>query len=225
MGEPRSLLEQPSANNVGQSTRIEAGNRSSLLDLSGADAAARSVHILITVQPLIALDELTEGAILLGEDVVAARAIVEIGSGGHRASIELDILHGVAFVVSGSSIRVTAINDGVAPVEVGAFAAFGDARGYTPALTRIGPDLAPAETWTLEVPQFATQVEVFARDVALRIDVGRGRTGERWLYAEEVESARRMPRPLPIANGCSLVRITNRGTNVAAPIAIFTLAL
>jgi hypothetical protein len=68
-------------------------------------------------------------------------------------------------------------------------------------------------------------VEVLALDVALRVAVGRGRAGDRWLYAEEIAASQRMARPLPIANGCSRLRITNAGPNAATPVAIFTLAL
>jgi hypothetical protein len=119
---------------------------------------------------------------------------------------------------------VTAINDGPA-AEIGAFATYAETRAGMPQLTRFGPELAIGASWSVEVPPFAHALEVLAFDAALRIDVGRGRAGERWLYAEELAANTRMPRSLPIANGCSQVRVTNRGPSAAAPIAIFDLAL
>ncbi|MBZ0118361.1 MAG: hypothetical protein K8H88_15265 [Sandaracinaceae bacterium] len=221
----RRLLEPPAAHVVGRAERVEPGKRVTLLDLSGEDAAARSIHVLVSVAPVIDASRLDAEAIARREDVLSVRVVAGFGAGGHRAELELDALRGLGFTLSAASIRVDAINDGPAPVEIGAFASYAEVRAHAPTLTRLGPELAAADAWTLEVPPFASGLEVFALDAALRVDVGFGRAGERWLYAEELDPNRRMPSPLPLANGCSRVRVTNRGPGAAIPLAVFTLAL
>lgn len=225
MRESRPLLEQPAAHNVGKRVRVGPRAHAALLDLAGDDAWARSLEIVLTIAPAVDLEHLDAGAIARGEDELRARAIIELGSGGHRASIELDVARGLAFTLAGSSVRVTAHNDGAAPVELGAFASYALARAGSPMLTRFGPSIAEGDAWTFDVPAFAASLDVLALDHALRVEVGRGRAGVRWLYGESIERGRRMPRPLPIANGCARARVTNRGPGVAVPIAIFTLAL
>lgn len=221
----RPLLEQPSAHNVGRSVRVEPRAHAALLDLAGDDAAARSLHLTLTIRPAVALEELDAEAIRTGADVLAARAFVEAGSGGHRVTLELDVLRGVALTLSASSLRVTMINGGGAPAELGAFVSYADTGVHAaPTLTQYGPQIAPGDAWLFEAPPFASALEVLA-DAGLRVEVGFGRAGDRWRYAEEIDRGRRMTRPLPIANGCSNVRVTNRGPDMAAPIAIFTLAL
>ncbi|MCC6873698.1 MAG: hypothetical protein IT378_05245 [Sandaracinaceae bacterium] len=222
---PRRLLEPPAAHVVGRSERVEPGQRVTLLDLSGEDAAARSLHVLVSVAPVIDASRLDAGAIARRQDVLLVRVVAGLGAGGLRAELELDALAGLGFTLSAASIRVDAINDGPAPALVGAFASYAEVRAHAPAITRYGPELASGEAWLVEAPPFAASVEVFALDVALRVDVGLGRAAERWAYAEELEPNRRMPRSLPLANGCSRVRVTNRGPGPASPLAIFHLAL
>lgn len=219
------LLDQPAAHNVGKRVRVGPRAHAALLDLAGEDCWARTLEVVLTIAPAVDLEHLDADAIARGEDELRARAVVELGSGGHRTAIELDVARGLALTVAGSSIRVTAHNDGAAPVELGAFVSYALARAGAPTLTLFGPSLADGEVWTFDVPMFVASVEVLALDHALRVEVGRGRAGDRWLYAEELDRGRRMPRPLPIANGCARMRVTNHGPGTAAPIAIFTLAL
>ena len=220
----RPLLEQPSAHNVGKSVRVEPRAHAALLDLAGEDAAARSLHLTLTIHPVLAMEALDEGAIRRGADVLAARALVEVGSGGHRVTLELDVLRGVAITLSASSLRVTVINGGGAAADIGAFVSYAETGAHAPTLTQFGPSIPGGDAWLFEAPPFAAALEVLA-DAALRVEVGLGRAGDRWLYAEEIDRGRRMARPLPLANGCSNVRVTNRGADLAAATAIFTLAL
>jgi hypothetical protein len=224
MSEARPLLEQPAAHNVGKSVRVSPRTQVTLLDLVGEDSAARSLHLTLTIRPVLAVEDLDADAITRGDDVLAAQAIVEVGSGGHRVTLHVDVLRGVAITLSASSIRVTAHNGGTAPAEIGAFVSYAETGAHEATLTQFGPTIAESDVWVLEAPAFASAVEVLA-DAALRVEVGFGRAGDRWRYAEEIDRARRMARPLPFANGCSLVRVTNRGPGSASPIAIFTLAL
>lgn len=219
------LLEHPAAHNVGKRVRVEPRAHAALLDLASEDCWARTLEVVLTIAPAVDLEHLDGAAIARGEDELRARAIVEIGGGGHRAPIELDVARGLAFTIACASIRVTAHNDGPAPVELGAFVSYALARASAPTLTQFGPSIGEGDAWTFDIPAFVASLDVLALDHALRVEVGRGRAGDRWLYAEELERGRRMPRPLPIANGCARARVTNRGPGVAAPVALFTLAL
>lgn len=221
---PRRLLEVPAAHVVGRAERIEPLKRVTLLDLSGDDAAARSVHVLVSITPTIRLSELDAEAIANRHDVIAASVIAGLGAGGHRVELELDALRGLGFTLSAASIRIDVVNVSAVPIDAGAFASYAEVRAHAPTLTRLGPELAAADAWTLEVPPFASGLEVFALDAALRVDVGLGRAGERWLYAHELAPNARMPSPLPLANGCARVRVTNRSTGPVSPLAIFHLA-
>ncbi len=221
----RSLLEQPSAHNLGRSVRLGPKTQTTLVDLAGDDAAARSVHVVLSIAPVVHLEQLGPDELGRGLDLMIARAIVELGSGGHRISFEVDVGRGLGLTLSGSSLRVILQNDSPAPVELGAFVSYSEARSKAPMLTRLSPRLAALESWTIELPPFSSEVEVLGLDVPLRIEVGYGRTGTYWAYAEEIGAGERMARPLPLANGCSLLRVTNRGTSVAAPVALFTLSV
>lgn len=225
MHEARPLLMRPSAQNVGRRVRVEPRQEIAILDLAGEDWQARSLHLTLTIEPVLALEALDADAIDRGADILAARAQIEVGSGGHRVALELDVLRGVGVTLCGSSLRVTAINTGGASAEVGAFASYAETPASSPPrLTVLGPPLAERSAWTLEVPAFASAVEVLSAS-AIRVEVGLGRAGERWLYAEDVERFARTPRPLPLANGCGRLRVTNRGPGTASPVAVFLLAL
>ena len=225
MNEVRPLLEHRSARNPGVSVRVGPRARATVLNLVGDDAMARSLHVHLTIAPAVPLDVLDAAAIARSEDAVAGRALLELGSGGHQSAIEVDVGRGLALTVSGSALRVTGFNLGPSPIELGAFVSYAEARAGAPTLTQLGPLLPERVDWTLDVPAYASAVEVLALDQALRIEVGLGRAGDRWRYGEEVARAARMPRPLPIANGCARVRVTNLGPGTAAPVAIFSLAL
>ena len=225
MNEARPLLEHRSAQNPGVSVRVGPRSRATVLNLVGDDAMARSLHVHLTVAPAVPLDTLDADAIARGEDELLARALLELGSGGHQSAIEVDFGRGIALTVSGSALRVTGLNLGPSPVHLGAFVAYGDARAAAPTLTQLGPLLPERVEWTLDVPAYASAVEVLALDQALRVEVGLGRAGDRWRYGEQVARSARMPRPLPIANGCARVRVKNLGPGTAAPVAIFSLAL
>lgn len=224
MREARPLLMQPSAHNVGKRVRVEPRQEVAILDLAGEDWQARSLHLTLTIHAVVALDALDADAIDRRADILAARARIDVGSGGHRVGLEVDVLRGVGVTLSASSLRVTAINTGGAAAEVGAFVSYAEASAPAPMLTVLGPPLAEGSAWTLEVPAFASSVEVLS-STALRVEVGLGRAAERWLYAEEIPRFGRTPRPLPIANGCGRIAVTNRGPSTAAPVALFTLAL
>jgi hypothetical protein len=222
-GSRSSLLDVPAAHHVGSVRTIKPGQRTTLLELSGDDAAARSIHLLITIDGEADVARLSAESIGRGDDQLLARAFVGMGAGGHRAELELDVLRGLGFTVSAASISVDVVNDSTAEIKVGAFASYAEVRAHTPTITRFGPSLAAAESWTIEAPAFAASVDALALDAALRIEAGLGRAADRWLYALELEPNQRDS--LPLANGCSRVRITNRGPGVASPLAIFTLAL
>lgn len=229
MGEPRQLLDCPDRSNLGRRLTLQpAGAFEALLDVRGEDAAARAVTTTITLAPTVSYESLGPDDLLGRRDELRARARIEAGVGGHVATIELDVGAGLRFGASVSSLRVSAINDGGAPVDVGAFVGYGTA-ATAPTLTVYGGALAFREAWELDVPAFAREVEILRpAGHELLVDVGLGRArgaAGRWVYGDRVFFDERM-RPLPLANGCRRVRVTSLATGrIVRPVALFTLAL
>ena len=229
MGEPRQLLDCPDRSNLGRRLTLQPGGVfEALLDVRGEDAAARAVTVTITLAPTVTVDSLGPDDLLGRRDELRARARIEAGVGGHVASIELDVGAGLRFGASVSSLRVSAVNDGGAPIDVGAFVGYGTP-ATTPTLTVYGAPLSFRATWELDVPAFARTVEILRPpDHELLVDVGLGRargTAARWIYGDRVFFDERM-KPLPIANGCRRVRVTSLATGRNfQPVAVFTLAL
>lgn len=227
MNEPRHILECLDRSNPGRRlTLTPQGDFEALLDVRGADAAARDVTVTLTVSPKLSVDAMGPDALLARRDEVRARARVEAGVGGHVAKLELDVGAGVRFSASVSSLRVSAINDGGAPIDVGAFVGYGTALAAVPTLTVLGAPLSFRSVWELDVPEFARTVEILRPpDHPMIVDVGLGRAGSRWLYGDHVFFDERMT-PLPIANGFRRVRVTSLATGRNfQPVALFTLAL
>ena len=224
MGEPRQLLECPDRSNLGRRLRLAPGaSYQALLDVRGDDAAARAVTVTMTVAPTVRVSALGPDDVLAGHDELRARALIEAGVGGHLASVELDVGAGVTFRASVSSLRVSARNDGGAPVEVGAFIGYGTISAR-PRLTQIGATMGARATWTFAVPEYASTIEVYRpEDQELLVELGLGRAGDRWLYSDRVARGARMT-PLSIANGFRRVRLTNLSTDAFRPVVLFTLA-
>lgn len=225
MSEPRHLLECPDRSNVGRRLTLKPGGGfEALLDVRGDDAAARAVTVALSIAPTVQVARLGPDDLLAGRDELRARALIEAGVGGHTVKLELDVGAGVHFGASVSSLRVSAINDGGAPVHVGAYVGYGQS-GAQPALTVYGARLAPLARWVLNVPPFARAVEVLRpAERGLLVEIARGRAGDRWLYGDRLVAGQRM-RPLPIANGCRRVRLTNLSTDGLSPVVLFSLAL
>jgi hypothetical protein len=226
MSEPRQLLDCPDRSNLGRRLTLEPGAPfQALLDVRGEDAAARAVTVTVTLAPTIQVDALGPDDILANRDELRARALIEAGVGGHVAKLEIDVGAGVQFGASVSSLRVSAINDGGAPIDVGAFVGYGTTPSR-PTLTVVGAALGFRANWVLAVPAFARTVEVLRPpEHELLVDVGLGRAGDRWLYGDRVFLDERMT-PLPLANGCRRVRITSLATGRSfRPVVLFSLAL
>jgi len=232
MAEPRQLLDCSDRSNLGRRlTLAPGGGFEALLDVRGDDAAARAVTVHLDVRPLTGAPAggvFGPDAVLTRTDEVRARARLEAGVGGHVAKIELDVAGGVRVCAAVSSLRVSAINDGGAPIDVGAFAGYGTSSG-TPSLTVFGAPLSFMAEWELDVPAFARSVEILRPpDFELRVDVALGRAGGivgRWLYGDRVRPDQRM-RPLPLANGCRRLRVTSLAPGRRLnPVALFHLAL
>ena len=226
MSEPRHILDCPNVSNVGRRLTLEPGaHPEALLDVRGDDAAARAVTVGLTIRPRVQVDSLGPDELAAGHDELRARAFLEAGVGGHVVKIELDVGAGVRFSASVSSLRVSAINDGGAPIDVGAHIGYG-MTSAEPTLTVFGEALGFREVAIIAVPEFARAVEVLRPpDTELLVELSRGRAGSRWLYGDRVYWDERM-RPLPIANGCRRVRVTSLATGVTwAPVVLFTLSL
>jgi len=231
MAEPRQLLDCPDRSNLGRRlTLAPGGDFEALLDVRGDDAAARAVTVHLDVRPTTTAPGGVFGpdAVLTRTDEVRARARLEAGVGGHVARIELDVAAGVRVGVSVSSLRVSAVNDGGAPIDVGAFVGYGTSSG-SPSLTVFGAPLSFMAEWELDVPAFARSVEILRPpDSELRVDVALGRAGGvvgRWLYGQRVLPDQRMA-PLPLANGCRRLRVTSLAPGRRLnPVALFHLAL
>lgn len=224
MNEPRHLLDCPDRSNLGRRLTLPpAGAFETLLDVRGDDAAARVVTVSLSIAPLVRVDGLGPDDLAARRDEVRARAFIEAGVGGHSSRIELDVGAGVQFAASVSSLRVSAKNMGGAPIEVGAFVGYGSTNGRA-RLTRIGASLGPRANWVLEVPAYASAVEVLRpEDREVLVEVSLGRAGDRWLYSDRVHAGQRMA-PLPLANGCRRVRLTNVGGALFVPVLLFSLA-
>lgn len=226
MGEPRHILDCLDRSNPGRRlTLAPQGDFEALLDVRGEDAAARDVTVTLTVSAKLPARGMGPDDLLARRDEVRARARMEAGVGGHVAKLELDVGAGVRFSASVSSLRVSAINDGGAPIDVGAFVGYGTASA-SPTLTVLGAPLSFRAEWELDIPEFARTVEILRPpDHPMIVDLGLGRAGSRWLYGDHVFFDERM-RPLPIANGFRRVRVTSLATGRHfQPVALFTLAL
>jgi len=225
MGAPQHLLDGRHEHNVGRRLRIRPEQQVVVLDLAAADATARVISVVLTIAPVVVdLDRLGPDELLAAADELRARGTIVFGSGGHQVEAVVDVLRGVAFSVPASSLRVSLSNLGSAPVEAGAFVTYGQT-GQRATFTEYGPRLGAAEDWVLQVPPFATHVEVLGEvDAEKQLELGRGRVGGRWLYGQRSVAGERMA-PLPIANGCGQVRVTNPGRAELHPVALFTLAL
>ncbi len=225
MNAPRHLLDGRHEHNVGRRLRIDPGQEMSVLNLAADDATARVISVVLTVTPVVVdLDSLGPDDLLSGADELHARGSITLGSGGHQVEAVVDVLRGVAFSVPASSLRVSLTNLGKAPIEAGAFVTYGSTCDRA-TFTEYGPPLAVTEEWTLQVPPFATHVEVLGGlDAEKQIEVARGRAGSRWLYGQHIGPGERME-PLPIANGCGQVRVTNPSRVQLLPVALFTLSL
>lgn len=225
MNAPRQLLDDRHDHNVGRRLRIEPGRTAAVLDLSSDDAAARVISVVLTVAPVVVdLDRLGPDELANGADELHAQGTIVLGSGGHQVEALVDVLHGVAFSVPASALRVSLTNLGRAPVEAGAFVTYGSVNERA-SLTLYGPPLAPGTEWLLPVPAFATHVEILgAPGTARQVELAQGRVGGRWRYGRAARAGERME-PLPIANGCGVVRVTNPGGPELLPVALFTLAL
>lgn len=226
MTAPRQLLDCLDRSNVGRRLRLvpNAGPQA-VLDVRGDDAAARAVTVALSIAPTVAVDALGPDDVVARRDELRARAVVEAGVGGHTLKLEVDVGAGVVFAASVSSLRVSVVNDGGAPVEVGAFLGYGSTPSAPPRLTVFPREVGFREPVELEVPDFATSVEVLRPpSTELLVEVALGRSGPRWLYGDRVFFDERM-RPLPLANGCRRVRITSLTTGVRfSPVVLFTLA-
>lgn len=222
---PRHLLDGRHEHNVGRRLRIDPGTTASVLDLAADDATARVISVVLTVGPVVVdLDRLGPDDLLNGIDELRARGTIVLGSGGHQVEVTVDVLRGVAFSVPASSLRVALTNQGSAPIEAGAFVTYGHTCERA-SLTEYGPRLLEGEEWVLQVPPFATHVEVLGGLRAEKqVELARGRAGNRWLYGQRVGPGERMV-PMPIANGCGQVRVTNPTAVDLHPVAVFTLAL
>lgn len=225
MNAPRHLLDDRHDHNVGRRVQVEPGKTVSVLDLAADDAAARVISVVLTLAPVVVdLDRLGPDDILNGRDELEARGTITLGSGGHQVEAVVDMLRGVAFSVPASALRVSLTNIGRAEIEAGAFVTYGNVRGRA-TFTAYGPTLAETEEWIVQVPPFATHIEVLgALDTEKTVELGRGRVGTSWSYGQRLAAGERMA-PLPITNGCARVRITNPSRTVLNPIALFTLAL
>ena len=225
MSEPRHLLDCPDRSNLGRRlTLAPEAPYQAVLDVRGEDAAARAVTVSLTLAPTMPLDALGPDDIVARRDELRARALIEAGVGGHAAKIELDVGAGIQFGASVSSLRVSARNEGGAPVDVGAFVGYGTARNR-PTLTMVGAALDFRATWVVPVPEFARAVEVLRPpDHELLVEAGLGRAGERWLYGDRVFFDERMT-PLPLANGFRRLRLTSLSTGRSfRPVVLFHLA-
>lgn len=226
MSEPRHLLECPDRSNLGRRLTLPPrGDFEALLDVRGDDAAARDVTVTLTIAPTAQTDGMGPDEILARHDEVRARARIEAGVGGHTAKLELDVGAGLRLGAAVSSLRVSAVNDSGAPIDVGAFVGYGPTHAQ-PTLTIFGAPLGFRARWELEVPDFARTVEILRpHDHELLVECGLGRLGSRWLYGDHVFYDERM-KPLPIANGFRRVRITSLASGrVFQPVVLFTLSL
>ncbi|MCC6878014.1 MAG: hypothetical protein IT378_27125 [Sandaracinaceae bacterium] len=223
----RHLLDPPLAENVGVRVRVPPGKHATLLDLRGEDEVPRAVSVVLTIEPVVAdVAGLGPDELGRGEDVLKARARLEIGGGGHRLGFDVDVLRGMSFAVPASSLRVTVFNEGGADVELGAFAAYGVVP-HAPRLTLEGPRLDRGAVWIVELPPFAQAVTLLAPiEAAWSLEIGLGRAGDRWLYGQQhLVLSQARPPALPIANGCSRARVTNLSALPFAPLAVCELAL
>ena len=211
MAELRHLLECVDRSNLGRRLVLAPGEGAqALLDVRGDDAAARDVIVTVTIEPTIMRGTYGPDEVAAGLDEVRARAMIEAGVAGHVAKLVLDVGTGLRFGAAVSSLRVSAVNDGGAPISVGAFVGYGTTPS-APTLSIFGPELALREQWLVAVPPFSRSVEVLRpadHELVVEVALGRTDTASRWIYGDHVPFDRRMA-PLPLANGCRLIRVTS----------------
>ncbi len=226
--QPQSLLDRPGVRNPGNSTEIVFqpltaaydGNGRTLLNLESDDETSRIVEVFLTA-------ELEAAG---GRDAVA---IVEWGSGGHRAPrTEMDFINGTAFSLACSSLRISVRNDvpkiGAPPtIRLGAFVGYGTRPGGLqlrgPQRTLKIPIIALGGLADFPIPFFATSVTVIrspTNPYTIRMLNGTGGTlGDSPVGA----GADLFGLPLAIPNDAVFVRIIDGGAGLAVGRLIFGL--
>ena len=228
--EPQSLLDRPEVRNPGNSIEVVfnppplssyTGDGQTLLNLESDDETARIVEVFLTAELS------TIGA----RDAVA---ILEWGSGGHRAPrTELDFLNGTAFSLACSSLRIFVRQDApkisVPPtIRLGAFVGYGTRPGGLqlrgPQRTLKIPIIAPGGVADFPIPFFSTSVTAIRSPAAspytIRMLNGTGGTlGDTPVGA----GADLFGLPLAIPNDAVFVRIIDGGAGLAVGRLIFGL--
>jgi hypothetical protein len=195
------------------------GQRQSLARISGPDAEGQLLTITLTTPT-------TDGA--AGEEPEAS-AVVIWGSGGTNAEAEVDFARGLVLSVAASAVEVIGRNDarpdapGARSLTLGAFVAQGGrpaGEGQRPRRTLRTADLVVgADPAVLEVPRFASRVEVFASPArgAFLADVQT--RGGASLY--ELDA----PGSYPLASSARRLVVSNPGGPPVRIVAVFAIAL